>query len=183
VTSGFDWLYFESTRSAALNSVLFPAVFLGGILPIFVPLVVLAVGKIKKSATMVRAAWAVAQAEILGLLISSTYKAFTGRIQPPHANSAVDTSREFMFGFFRHGVFWGWPSSHTTVAFAGAVTLAALYAKNKTIRYAAIAYAFYVGFGVSISIHWFSDFVAGAIIGTVIGIVVGKSFLERRMSL
>jgi F0F1-type ATP synthase assembly protein I len=26
------------------------------------------------------------------------------------------------------------------------------------------------------NIHWFSDFVAGVIIGTVIGVVVGKSF-------
>jgi membrane-associated phospholipid phosphatase len=27
------------------------------------------------------------------------------------------------------------------------------------------------------TIHWFSDFLAGAIIGTVVGVVVGKSFL------
>jgi membrane-associated phospholipid phosphatase len=26
------------------------------------------------------------------------------------------------------------------------------------------------------TIHWFSDFVAGAIFGSVIGVVVGKSF-------
>ena len=29
------------------------------------------------------------------------------------------------------------------------------------------------------TIHWFSDFVAGAILGTVIGVVVGKSFLRE----
>jgi F0F1-type ATP synthase assembly protein I len=40
----------------------------------------------------------------------------------------------------------------------------------------AIAYALYVGIGVSMTIHWFSDFVAGAIIGTMIGTVVGTSF-------
>jgi len=40
----------------------------------------------------------------------------------------------------------------------------------------AILYAFYVGIGVSLTIHWFSDFAAGAIIGSVIGAVVGKSF-------
>src|SRR6266404_5032806 len=40
----------------------------------------------------------------------------------------------------------------------------------------AIAYALYVGVGVSMTIHWFSDFAAGAILGTVIGVVVGKSF-------
>jgi membrane-associated phospholipid phosphatase len=33
------------------------------------------------------------------------------------------------------------------------------------------------------TIHWFSDFVAGAIIGTVIGIVVGKTFKTRNQLL
>jgi membrane-associated phospholipid phosphatase len=42
----------------------------------------------------------------------------------------------------------------------------------------AILYAFYVGIGVSLTIHWFSDFVAGAIIGSVVGAVVGKCFGE-----
>jgi uncharacterized protein YcfJ len=32
------------------------------------------------------------------------------------------------------------------------------------------------------TIHWFSDFVAGAIIGSVIGAVVGKSFGEHPTS-
>ena len=40
----------------------------------------------------------------------------------------------------------------------------------------ALTYAFYVGIGVSMTIHWFSDFVAGALIGTAIGIVVANSF-------
>ena len=39
-----------------------------------------------------------------------------------------------------------------------------------------IAYALYIGIGVSMTIHWFSDFAAGAFIGTAIGAVVGKSF-------
>jgi hypothetical protein len=37
----------------------------------------------------------------------------------------------------------------------------------------------YVGVGISMTIHWFSDFVAGTIIGSVIGDVVGKSFAEK----
>jgi membrane-associated phospholipid phosphatase len=31
------------------------------------------------------------------------------------------------------------------------------------------------------TIHWFSDFLAGAIIGSAIGAVVGKSFLRSQM--
>jgi hypothetical protein len=43
----------------------------------------------------------------------------------------------------------------------------------------AIGYALYVGIGVSMAIHWLSNFVAGAILGTVIGGVVGESFLRH----
>ncbi len=180
VTSGFDWFYFESINSSVLRSILLPAVLLGGILPILVPLILLAAGKVKKDWKTINTAWAVGQAGLIGLLISSFYKAFTGRLQPPHLNSLIDISRDFMFGFLRHGIFWGWPSTHTTIAFAGAVTLYILYVRNhKSVAYTAILYAFYVGFGVSVSIHWFSEFVAGAIIGTVVGTVVGKSFSDR----
>jgi membrane-associated phospholipid phosphatase len=46
----------------------------------------------------------------------------------------------------------------------------------------AITYSLYVGIGVSMTIHWFSDFIAGAIIGTVVGVVVGKSFWRDQMT-
>jgi len=69
----------------------------------------------------------------------------------------VDISRSFQFGFLRHGIFWGWPSSHTTIAFSIAVTLFVLYPKNLAVRILALLFAFYIGIGVSMSIHWFSD--------------------------
>jgi membrane-associated phospholipid phosphatase len=125
------------------------------------------------------------QAAILGYLISCCYKAFTGRIPPPfrgfrmssgNEGSLTDTSHGFQFGFLKGGVFWGWPSSHTTVAFAMTACLIMLYPKNKALVILAGLYALYIGLGVSVSIHWFSEFVAGAIIGSVIGTVVGRSF-------
>ncbi|MGO9380308.1 MAG: phosphatase PAP2 family protein [Dissulfurispiraceae bacterium] len=180
VASGFDWLYFESSRSSLLRSLLFPAVRLGGRLPIILPLTLFVAGKVSKNVKAMNAAFALVQSVLIGLLIAAFYKAFTGRVHPPRliTTTTVDISREFQFGFLRGGVFWGWPSSHTTIAFAMAVTLLMLYSNNKIVRYLVILYALYIGFGVSISIHWFSDFVAGAIIGTVIGIVVGKSFRD-----
>lgn len=39
-----------------------------------------------------------------------------------------------------------------------------------------LAYAFYVGIGVSATIHWFSEFVAGGIFGSLVGVVVAKKF-------
>ncbi len=180
VTSGFDWLYFKSSRSVLLLSLLFPAVILGSRLPIIVPLTLFVVGKVSKNLRAMNTAFALGQSVLIGLLIAAFYKAFTGRVHPPRlcTPAIVDISREFDFGFLRGGVFWGWPSSHTTIAFAMSVTLLMLYPKNKIVRYLSLSYALYIGFGVSISIHWFSDFVAGAIVGTVIGVVVGKSFRE-----
>jgi membrane-associated phospholipid phosphatase len=57
-----------------------------------------------------------------------------------------------------------------------AFALIALHPKRKVIVTFALVYAFYIGIGVAMRIHWFSEFVAGAIIGAVIGTVVGKSF-------
>jgi membrane-associated phospholipid phosphatase len=123
----------------------------------------------------------------LGLAISSFYKVFTGRIPPPHFlghGPLVDISHGFRLGFLRGGIYEGWPSSHSTIAFAMAVVLWKLYPENQIARYAALLYAFYVSIGVSIRIpiHWFSDFVAGAIIDSLIGAVVGKSFKHLRSS-
>jgi membrane-associated phospholipid phosphatase len=93
-------------------------------------------------------------------------------------STGVDLSHDFRFGFLRGGVFWGWPSSHTTIAFAMAATVVMLLPKQRWLGTIAILYASYIGIGVSMNIHWFSDFAAGLIIGTIIGVVVGKSFSE-----
>jgi membrane-associated phospholipid phosphatase len=175
VMSGFDWRWFLATRNPALHSWMWPAVGIGGLLPLALPLILFALGIIARNAKTTLAAWAVGQAEFLGSFVSAAYKAITGRVHPSHAVSA-DISHVFKFGFLRGGVFWGWPSSHTTIAFAMAVTVFTLCPKQRWLGFVAILYAFYVGMGVSMTIHWFSDFVAGAIIGSVIGTVVGKSF-------
>ena len=175
VTSGFAWVYFQWTRSPVLWSWLFPAVVIGGLLPIVLPLTLFALGGLTRNALTRRVGWAIAQAAITGSIIAAGYKAVTGRAHPAHGVS-VDLTHVFKFGLLRGGVFWGWPSSHTTIAFAMAVTVFMLFPKQKWLGYLAIAYAFYIGFGVSMTIHWFSDFVAGALIGTVVGVVVGTRF-------
>lgn len=176
VTSGFDWLYFTWTRHPELRSLAFPAVHIGGELPIVLPVILIVIGIGGRDSRVLRIAGALLQAAIIGSLISSAYKAFTGRVHPGR-QMGPDISHDFRFGFLRGGVFWGWPSSHTTIAFAMALTIYTLTPKQRWIGWLAIAYALYVGLGVSVTIHWFSDFVAGAIIGSVIGVVVGSSFL------
>jgi membrane-associated phospholipid phosphatase len=175
VTSGLDWRFFVSTRDPTLRSWMFPAVVIGGLLPIALPIILLALGGLARSARTFLAGWAVGQSELIGALVAAAYKSVTGRAHPSHGLGA-DISHVFRFGFLRGGVFWGWPSSHTTIAFAVAVTILTLFPKRRWLGCLAIAYALYVGIGVSMTIHWFSDFVAGAIIGTMIGTVVGTSF-------
>ncbi len=176
VVSGFDWFYFTHTQIPAIQSVAFVAVALGGLLPILLPPPLYIVGKIRKQNFLQVLSLALLQAAVIGSIISSAYKAFTGRIQPDRLNTVLDISHNFQFGFFNHGIFWGWPSSHTTIAFAMAVTLIYLFPKHKSVFYGALFYAFYIGLGISVNIHWFSEFVAGALIGTAIGISVGKSY-------
>jgi membrane protein DedA with SNARE-associated domain len=63
-----------------------------------------------------------------------------------------------------------------------AATVFTLYPKQRWLGLLAILYAFYIGVGVSMTIHWFSDFVAGAIVGSVVGTVVGRRFGEHATS-
>lgn len=175
VTSGFDWVYFRSTRSPELRTTMFPAVIVGQAAPMMLPLFLLLIGVVLENAKTIRAACAIGQAAFIGWFIASCYKAITGRNGLPHG-IGTDTSRVFRFGLLRHGIFWGWPSSHTAVAFAMAATVLALFPGKRWFGAAAILYAFYIGVGVSMTIHWFSDFVAGALIGTAIGTTVGKCF-------
>jgi hypothetical protein len=183
VMSGFDWTYFRWTRGNAFVSLARPAIITGTFLPLVGILILLLVGAIWKNRRLLTTAWALGQAALLGYVISCCYKAFTGRLPPPfhgfqmsamNEGSLVDGSHGFQFGFLKGGVFWGWPSSHTTVTFAMMTCLIMLWPKKPLVA-GALLYAFYIGLGVSVSIHWFSELVAGAI-GSVIGTVVGRSF-------
>lgn len=182
VISGFDWFYFKNTRGVLVQSLLFPPVFLGFFLPVIIPVCLFIFGKVKNILRIINTSYALAQAAIVGLAISSFYKVVTGRVGPHGlsvvANTLIDPTQGFRFGFFRGGAFQGWPSSHTTVAFAMSAVLLTLYPEKKWIKYLSIIYAFYIGIGVSVNIHWFSDFVTGAILGSIIGFVIGKSFLK-----
>jgi membrane-associated phospholipid phosphatase len=178
VRSGFDWWYYTHVHQSTFYPIFFPAVPIGGLVPLVVPLALYLVAIFTRKPKINIYAFALAQAALLGSLLSSLMKVFTGRVQPPHfTQTMLDQSNGFRFGLYEGGIFWGWPSSHTTIAFAMAFTLISILpAEQKAWKYLAVCYAFYVGIGVSMGIHWFSDFVMGAILGTIIGTLVGKSF-------
>ncbi|HEU5396591.1 MAG TPA: phosphatase PAP2 family protein [Verrucomicrobiae bacterium] len=175
VLSGFDWNWFVATRGVVAHRWWFPALFIGMFLPVLLPLALIVGGFSLSRPGISRLGWALGQSALVGWLISSAYKFFTGRVHPAHAVGA-DLSRQFRFGLYRGGIFWGWPSSHTTVAFAMAVTALTLFPRRRLVRFVCLLYAFYIGISVSMTIHWCSDFAAGAIIGSVAGAVVGRSF-------
>jgi membrane-associated phospholipid phosphatase len=189
VTSGGDWAYYRGTRAEVFTALALPALRLGMFMPVLGSLLVLLAGEVARNRRLIATAWALGQAALLAFLITSCYKAITGRRPPPfhghfgtlgpNGSALMDSSHGFQFGFLRGGIFWGWPSGHTTVAFSMALCLTMLYPRNKIIVFCALLYAFYIGLGVSVTIHWFSEFVAGALIGSVIGMTVGRSFRTK----
>lgn len=186
VTGGMDWSYFNSsTDRPTIQFFLFPAVVLGGIIPIVLPITMYIIGRKRKNPRTINTAFALGQAVIVANIIVSVYKAITGRVPPPEVfdkGPFTDVSQEFRFGFLNGGIFNGWPSGHTTTAFAMALVLIKLYPENKRIRYLGLTYAIYIGLGISTNIHWLSDFIAGIFVGIGVGLTVGGSFWKRYSS-
>lgn len=177
VESGFDWRWYRNAQDHPwIPNAGFVAVGVGPLVSFFAPLGLYLYGRSKEDDELQMTGLALGQAAILGVVVSSAMKAFTGRVAPDEHNNLIDNSREFRFGFLRGGIFHGWPSSHTCTAFAMAVTLTRLYPDNSTIKIASLTYASLIGLGVSTNIHWFSEAFAGALVGYAIGASVGDGF-------
>jgi membrane-associated phospholipid phosphatase len=176
VFSGFDWWFFSVTRGDVSNTLGMTAGLLGFFVPIAIPLWLYIAGKVKKNRDLIRISLSVVQAGVIAMFVIAVYKAFTGRVEPEFlaAVATGDNSREFMFGFLRYGIFWGWPSSHTGVAFAMSVFLALWYRRKVWVGALAMIYSSFIAVGAAVSFHWFSDVFAGIIIGSLIGYVIYK---------
>jgi membrane-associated phospholipid phosphatase len=177
VKSGIDWSWYRNAQDHKWISRLgFVSVGVGPLASLAVPIGLYLYGRSNEDDKLQLTGLAMGQAAILAALTTSVLKAFTGRVPPDNETNMNDYSGEFRFGFLRGGVYEGWPSSHTATAFAMATTLMELYPENTTIKYCGWAYASLIGLGVSTNIHWFSDAVAGALIGYAIGESVGIGF-------
>ncbi|PIR86991.1 MAG: hypothetical protein COU11_02050 [Candidatus Harrisonbacteria bacterium CG10_big_fil_rev_8_21_14_0_10_49_15] len=189
VTSGFDGWVTVAVRESGLREII-RAAGAGGVgfwVPFILPIAFVAVGLAWRNKQAVKAGLLVAQAEITGGLLALFYKALTGRPGPSGRGvemllEGAELSEVFRFGFLRGGVFWGWPSSHITIAVSAAVVLMVFYKHVALIKYLALAYIVYMALSVSLTFHWFSDGVAGLIFGSIVGLAVVKSsrsVLER----
>ncbi|MGA3245234.1 MAG: phosphatase PAP2 family protein [Bacteroidota bacterium] len=177
VQSGIDWRWYRNAHDHTwIMNAGFVPVGIGPLASVAVPLGLYLYGRSEENAQLQLTGLALGQAALLGAVISSGLKAFTGRVPPDNDSAKSDYSGNFRFGLLRGGVYEGWPSSHTATAFAMAVTLIKLYPDNATIRIGGLAYASLIGLGVSTNIHWLSDAFAGALIGYAIGEAVGGTF-------
>jgi membrane-associated phospholipid phosphatase len=181
VLAGFDWWFFQATRHDALYRLIMLAGIGGFFVPLLLPVGLYIWSQKRKDAIALRAAVGTAQAAVVSWIIIAVYKTFTGRIQPEFLTTfeTADGSRNFQFGFFEHGIFWGWPSHHTAVAVAGATVLYLAY-RHPAVRLVAVAWATIVAAGAAVGFHWLSDAVAGAIVGVVVGVAIWRAVAAEK---
>lgn len=129
------------------------------------------------------------QATLTALLVVAELKFLSGRAAPLHIINGVrheshflqtDDPGNFRFDIWNHSfsdarLFW--PSGHTATAIAVAAALTAFFPHKRWIPFVAYPLSFMMGTAmIEGDFHWFSDVVAGALIGHIIGWTVGKNF-------
>lgn len=176
---GIDAWWVRIWYGSAASKVFGLAGFIGFFMPFMLWAVLLIVGYAWNRSLWKYAAWGSAAAGTVGWIASSALKFFTGRPGLHAGANLREWSQTFQFGLGKGGIFWGWPSSHTTVAVAMSVALAVMFKEKKWVGILAIAYAAYIAIGAT-GFHWASDVIAGAILGTGIGIGVGNIVIEKQ---
>jgi membrane-associated phospholipid phosphatase len=144
-----------------------------------------AYGKLNKDNEAVGASFAVLQSSLIAFLYNSLLKALTGRPHPDwrNNNDMKDLSKTFRFGFMRGGIFWGWPSGHTSSTMAVVSALTNFYPDITWLKIAGYSYAAYMIFAVTSlnrgGMHWFSDAIAAAFMSYAIGSTIGKYYRNQ----
>lgn len=164
-----------------LSAAFFPVAITGLIGPVGISAFSYYRGWSREDRPLFGAGCALIQANAIAFAHTSLLKAATGRPYPnPYEEDMNAQSRTFRFGFFRGGIFWGWPSGHTSATVATASCLAVYYPDRKWLAVSGYLWSAYTMIGVAAvkggNMHWLSDGVAGALTGFAIGSTVGHSF-------
>lgn len=184
ILSGIDWAWAKGSETWIWMQYLgLPAVFIGLITPIALP--VWYYRKRGLGLTHVQRAKAAFYGFVMAWGASTMLKAFTNRLprEPFEALGSLDFSSSFRFGFLQGANLWeslieGYPSGHTMTAFAMSVALFPFLQTRQAKRWA-LLYALYIGWGVSVTVHWLSDAVAGGLIGVSIGILISTYLKDK----
>jgi membrane-associated phospholipid phosphatase len=109
-------------------------------------------------------------AALVGAAASALIKVTVERLRPPLSDPNVTTLVDLPSGY-------SFPSGHATTAFAAAAAVGVLHPR---LRWPLLGLAAVVGFSrVYLGVHWGLDVLAGATLGTGIGI--GCALLARRL--
>jgi membrane-associated phospholipid phosphatase len=174
IYSGIDWWWAKlSYRYSFLQYLGIPSVFIGMILPVALPPYFYLTRKSQpRNGVLATVSF---RAFLWAWGLSTFLKAFTNRVprEPFEDLGTTDFSQQFRFGFLQGENLWeslieGFPSGHTMTAFAMSLAIYPFLTSRRN-KVWAIAYAVYIGLGVSVTVHWLSDAVTGALIGYMIG--------------
>lgn len=161
----------------------------GWVAPVAVPAGLYFGGLLGHKSEIATAGAAAIQAEVVQVVVVTSLKWITDRAGPFPDGDPQKRRRtarwfrnsadpmDFNFNPFTLSQGARWPSGHTASMFALVSSLVAFYPDEPWI--AAVGYPVTVAVGLGMiegDYHWFSDVVAGALIGHVIGWVTGKQF-------
>jgi membrane-associated phospholipid phosphatase len=171
-----DQYYYEALPGAAWGTL--SPIVIGGGLYLF--------GSSSNDKETLGAAYAVLQASLINITCDSLLKAITGRPNPNPDNGDLESqSRVFKIGFLEGGIFHGWPSGHVSATAAVAFSLIHYYPDSLLVKiygYTSVAYMMFTVTAFSGGrMHWFSDGVAGLLMGYTIGKTVGDSYRNEGM--
>jgi membrane-associated phospholipid phosphatase len=184
INSGLDYKIHNYFVQNGYSPFFDPAVGIGYLMPVVLGGGLYLYGELDNKSKETAAGSAVVQAGLISVAYSTLLKAFTGRSNP-HSGSYENNnaSKEFQFGFMRGGIHYGWPSGHLCTNTAIVSSLIFFYKESTTIKIAGCLYLGYIFFGViaheNNTMHWFSDTVAGFLMGYAIGSTVGKNFRNK----
>jgi membrane-associated phospholipid phosphatase len=186
VNSGLDAkiLRLTSGMDPAFSSVIgHTGLFLGYLAPIAVPATLYFVSE--KNSDLRIASYAVMQSVAIAFAVGSLLKAITGRSGPnPDSRDKDILSKDFKFGFLQGGLHYGWPSGHLMTNTAMATALATFYSEKTWVKNVAYGYIAFLTFSMLIhdrgTAHWFSDIIAGGLMGIAFGTTIGKGFRNYR---
>lgn len=178
-----DWnwaVYFNTHNFWVVCAV--PFVILGMVVPLAIPLLqYILYRKQKKESRYLILAKKSFWSFILAYFVMTILKVFTNRVdmEPFEPIGVVDFSNQFRFGFMNSNHWWesfseGWPSGHTMIAVAMAISINNLL-KNRLTKVLNVVYPICIALSVSTAFHWLSDVISGLLFGLIIGFYFRKA--------
>jgi membrane-associated phospholipid phosphatase len=183
IKTGVDWNWRNvSYNNAWLSNIGRPGLYIGYTAPVITPIATYIIGRIVKDEKLQITSFALIQTLIAALAVQTPLKMITGRALPgivtelDHTRNPRTDDFSAKFNWVNSDFISGWPSGHTTNAFAAAAVISEIYNDKFLVKFCLYLYAFLIGFGTTLDVHWASEATAGALIGYAIGKSVGKSF-------